>query len=182
MIKRTMESKLLTRAEKIPVIAILGPRQSGKTTLARSTFKNHRYVSLEELKNREFAEKDPYAFFQSYSNEYGIIIDEIQEVPSLLSYIQVYVDEHQKPGYVVLTGSQNFLVHDVINQTLAGRIALFTLLPLSIAELRDANFCRQPFKNLYSKANTHEYMPMIFILPMHTRIIFAPMLSGTLEA
>lgn len=138
MIPRTMEPQLLARAEKMPVIAILGPRQSGKTTLARSTFKNHRYVSLEELKNREFAEKDPYAFFQSYSNEYGIIIDEIQEVPSLLSYIQVYVDEHQKPGYVVLTGSQNFLVHNAINQTLAGRIALFTLLPLSITELRDA--------------------------------------------
>ena len=78
-----MEPVLLERAEKMPVIAILGPRQSGKTTLARTTFKNHRYVSLEEIKNREFAEKDPTAFFQNYSNEYGIIIDEIQEVPSL---------------------------------------------------------------------------------------------------
>ena len=159
-----MEPVLLERAEKMPVIAILGPRQSGKTTLARTTFKNHRYVSLEEIKNREFAEKDPTAFFQNYSNEYGIIIDEIQEVPSLLSYIQIYVDEHQKPGYVVLTGSQNFLVQDTINQTLAGRIALFTLLPLSIAELRDAKLLPTTieefvFKGQYPRIYAYDINP-----------------------
>ncbi len=151
MIERTMEHYLLTRAQKLPVIAILGPRQSGKTTLARKAFKEHTYVSLEEPKNRQFAYDDPYSFLQTYASDAGIILDEIQEVPSLLSYIQVYVDEHQKPGYFILTGSQNFLVHDAVNQTLAGRIAIFTLLPLSINELRDASLLPATIEELIFK-------------------------------
>jgi predicted AAA+ superfamily ATPase len=133
-----MVGRLVELAQKMPVIAIVGPRQSGKTTLAQATFKKHRYVSLEDLKNREFAHTDPRAFFQTYHNESGIILDEIQRVPELLSYIQVHVDEYKRPGYFILTGSQNFLVHEAITQTLAGRIAIFTLLPLSIAELKKA--------------------------------------------
>jgi predicted AAA+ superfamily ATPase len=138
MIARTMERHILERAKKIPVIAILGPRQSGKTTLAKKAFPKHTYISLEDLKNREFAQEDPYAFFQTYAHEDGIILDEIQEVPSLLSYIQVKADSEQKAGYFILTGSQNFLVSEAINQTLAGRISIFTLLPLSINELKKA--------------------------------------------
>jgi predicted AAA+ superfamily ATPase len=139
MIQRLMEKALLKRAQKLPAIAILGPRQSGKTTLAQKAFANHAYINLEDLKNRQFAQDDPYAFFKAYSNEHGIILDEIQEVPSLLSYIQVRADQEQKPGYFILTGSQNFLVNEAINQTLAGRISIFTLLPLSIMELQQAS-------------------------------------------
>lgn len=148
MIKRIMLTKLLEMAQKLPVVAIVGPRQSGKTTLAREAFSKHRYVTLEDLKNKEFARNDPYAFFQSHHNDAGIILDEIQEVPSLLSYIQVWSDEHNRPGYFILTGSQNFLVHEAITQTLAGRIALFTLLPLSIKELSDATLLPQTVESL----------------------------------
>ena len=138
MIARIMTKALKERAKKMPVIAILGPRQSGKTTLAKLTFKNHTYVSLETIKNRTFAQEDPETFLQTHANKNGIILDEIQEVPDLLSYIQGHVDEHNKPGYFVITGSQNFLVNEAITQTLAGRVALFTLLPLSVSEFKKA--------------------------------------------
>ncbi len=135
MFKRTIEPKILERAQKMPVIAILGPRQSGKTTLSRAVFKNHRYVSLESYEERELASTDPQRFLEINKNPFGIILDEIQHVPKLLSLIQTIVDEEHMPGYFILTGSQNILVNQAISQTLAGRIAIFTLLPLSIKEL-----------------------------------------------
>lgn len=137
MFKRIIEPKILERAQKMPVIAILGPRQSGKTTLSRAAFKNHRYVSLESYEERELASTDPQRFLEINKNPYGIILDEIQHAPKLLSLIQTIVDEEHIPGYFILTGSQNILVNQAISQTLAGRIAIFTLLPLSIKELSD---------------------------------------------
>ncbi|MDR3550933.1 MAG: ATP-binding protein [Candidatus Babeliales bacterium] len=139
IIKRNLLPYLLADAQKSPVVAILGPRQSGKTTLARVAFNKHRYVSLEDLDSRTFATTDPRGFLQDYKNEYGIILDEVQHVPSLLSYIQTDVDLNYKPGYYILTGSQNFLLNQSITQTLAGRIALHTLLPLSISEIKHEN-------------------------------------------
>ncbi len=136
MFSRKMTPLLLQAASKLPVIAILGPRQSGKTTLAKSTFSGHVYVSLENYDERELAITDPQRFLKSNENEHGIIIDEVQHAPKLLSYIQTYVDQEHKPGYIVITGSQNILLNQSISQTLAGRIALFTLLPLSIGELK----------------------------------------------
>ncbi len=164
MIKRDLESKITELAQKMPVIAIIGPRQSGKTTLAQEIFKNHVYVSLEDLKAREFALEDPHAFFKLYVQETGIILDEIQEAPALLSYVQVYADKYKKPGYFVITGSQNFLVLDAINQTLAGRIALFTLLPLSLSELRNAQLLpsmadEAVFKGQYPRVYAQQLNP-----------------------
>ena len=122
-------------ASRYPVVAILGPRQSGKTTLARDVFSDYPYVSLEELDTREFAATDPRGFLANYEKGKGIILDEIQHVPGLLSYIQTRVDEQQRPGAFVITGSHNFLIHQAVSQTLAGRVALLKLLPLSIDEL-----------------------------------------------
>src|SRR3989304_9599525 len=139
MIYRTIQLSLEKAATELPVVAIIGPRQSGKTTLAQVTFPNYRYVSLEDLDKRSFALQDPRTFLHDNSNEHGIILDEIQHVPSLLSYIQTNVDQHQKAGYFILTGSQNFLVNQSISQTLAGRIAIITLLPLAIEELKNNN-------------------------------------------
>lgn len=133
-LKRDLTDTLL-RYAKFPVIALLGPRQSGKTTLARATFKKHSYVNLENPESRLFASSDPKGFLKQYDNEHGIIIDEFQYVPEMLSYIQVEADEKKRPGYFVLTGSQNFLVNEAITQSLAGRVGILTLLPLSINEL-----------------------------------------------
>lgn len=138
MLNRDLKAMLLEYA-RFPVIALLGPRQSGKTTLAIQTFKNHRYTSLEDIKTRELAEADPEKFFGLNENEYGIIIDEFQHVPKILSYIQGEVDAKKRPGYFVLTGSHNFLMNQAISQSLAGRVGILTLLPLSMNEMKENN-------------------------------------------
>ncbi len=139
MIKRTLEPTVIELAKKFPVIAILGPRQSGKTTLAQLTFPSHKYVSLEDFDVRDIATTDPRAFLDLHKNDSGIILDEIQHAPQLLSYIQTEVDKSKRHGYFIVTGSQNFLLNEAVTQTLAGRVAIFTLLPLSFSELKRAN-------------------------------------------
>ncbi len=136
MYPRDLTIKLKSAATQFPIVSLLGPRQAGKTTLAKETFPEYKYVSLEDLDNRAFAEDDPRNFLTTYSNGEGVIIDEIQHVPSLFSYLQTHVDTTQLVGKFVLTGSQNFLLNEKISQTLAGRVAIFTLWPLSIDELK----------------------------------------------
>jgi uncharacterized protein len=138
MFKRALESTLLSYT-KFPAIAILGPRQSGKTTLAKSIFKDYEYVSFEDPDTRSLAKNDPQQFLRINENLNGIIIDEFQHVPDILSYIQLEVDEKNRPGYFVLTGSQNFLMNQAITQSLAGRVGILTLQPLSIKELEQSN-------------------------------------------
>jgi hypothetical protein len=135
-IKRTQADSIKESANQFKVVGVIGPRQSGKTTLVRWLFKNYDYINLENIDDREFAQKDPRAFLNQF--EKGLIIDEFQHVPDLLSYIQARVDEYKKPGMYILTGSQNFLMNQAISQSLAGRVALHTLLPLSIKELLQA--------------------------------------------
>jgi uncharacterized protein len=133
VIQRTLQRYLLRDAGYYPILTLTGPRQSGKTTLARETFPHHEYVSLEELDQRTFAHEDPRGFLQRYNN--AVIIDEIQRVPSLFSYIQTMVDARPSPGQFVLTGSQNFLLMESVSQSLAGRTAVLHLLPFERAEL-----------------------------------------------
>lgn len=134
-IDRILTQDIIEGARYFPVVAILGPRQSGKTTLVKEVFKKHNYVSLEEADKRTAAIDDPRTFLQFHRNEFGLIIDEFQYAPDLLSYIQTIVDEEQKQGFFILTGSQNFLMNRSISQSLAGRISLHTLLPLCSDEL-----------------------------------------------
>jgi len=139
-IKRDLSKVLIKYASKFPVIALMGPRQSGKTTLAKAVFTKHAYVLLENPDEKEFATSDPRGFLNARRNEHGLILDEIQEAPHLLSYIQGIVDEENSAGSFIVTGSQNFMFHQAITQTLAGRVAMLTLLPLSIHELKNSNF------------------------------------------
>lgn len=118
----------------MPAVAVTGPRQSGKTTLCRATFPDHRYVSLEPLDNRRFATEDPRGFLEEYGE--GAVLDEVQRAPDLFSYLQEEVDRDPSPGRFVLTGSQHFGLSDAITQSLAGRIALLHLLPPSLDEVR----------------------------------------------
>ncbi len=145
MISRILEKRLRELAQKIPIITILGPRQAGKTTLARAAFPNHEYVNLESLRNREFAAQDPVGFLNQYSD--GVIIDEVQKAPDLLSEIQVYADESQRSGQFVLTGSQNILLMESISQSLAGRTIISRLLPFSIQELSQAALLPKSFSS-----------------------------------
>jgi predicted AAA+ superfamily ATPase len=137
-IQRKIGPHLTELASQFPVVAVMGPRQAGKTTLVKETFPTYAYVTLEDLDRRQHALEDPRAFFATYAQYPGLIIDEIQGAPALLSYMQGIVDQAYRPGYFVITGSQHFLMYEKITQTLAGRIALLTLLPLSVSELQSA--------------------------------------------
>ena len=134
MIKRTISEKILHYARQYPVITITGPRQSGKTTLCKALFPKRKYFSLENIDTRDYARNDPRAFLNECQKE-GAIIDEIQRVPELASYIQEIVDTKDKPGLFILTGSQNFHLLNTVSQSLAGRTALAVLLPFSYAEI-----------------------------------------------
>jgi len=136
MIPRTLEPTLKKLASQYPVVTVTGPRQSGKTTLCRAVFPDKPYVNMERLDVRDFANTDPHGFLTSYAD--GAILDEIQRVPQLVSYLQPLVDERQQAGQFILTGSQQFEVMTTITQSLAGRTALLKLLPLSIEELTRA--------------------------------------------
>jgi hypothetical protein len=133
MIQRTLGKKLIALAGKFPVISITGPRQSGKTTLARTIFKNHDYVNLEEPDERGMALNDPRGFMRRFNR--GVILDEIQKAPDLFSYLQGITDADDSPGRFILTGSQQFRLLHKVTQTLAGRTAIVNLLPFTLAEL-----------------------------------------------
>lgn len=146
LINRTLATKLQQLHHQLPAIAVLGPRQSGKTTLVRETFPNYKYLSLEDLDLRAYAETDPRGFLAEYQGK--VIFDEIQNVPTLFSYLQTEIDKTNKPGQFILTGSQHFLLHENISQTLAGRIAILYLLPLTVAELTAAKIATDNLEQL----------------------------------
>ena len=133
MITRTLEKKLRELAGYYPAVVVTGPRQSGKTTLCRMAYPDKPYVSLEALDIRDFADSDPRGFLAEYSG--GAIIDEIQHVPELLSYLQSEIDVRPDPGRFILTGSQHFGLSQSIAQSLAGRCGILALLPPSLEEL-----------------------------------------------
>jgi len=138
MIKRDIKEHLIYLSKKYPVITITGPRQSGKTTIAKEVFKSHEYVNLENIREREFAKNDPEKFLAQFAE--GAIIDEIQHVPELTSYIQVMVDERKKDGMFILTGSRNFSLIKSVSQSLAGRTSITELLPLSYSEISKSKY------------------------------------------
>lgn len=162
LIHRKLAIKLEQLYQKFPAVAVLGPRQSGKTTLVKETFPDHKYVSLEDLDLRAYATTDPRGFLAEYQGK--VIFDEIQNVPTLFSYLQTEIDRSKKLGQFILTGSQHFLLQDNISQTLAGRIALLYLLPLAMDELKSANLAtddleEQLFKGFYPRIYQHSINP-----------------------
>ena len=133
-IPRAARAALDGLIREYPILGVTGPRQSGKTTLVRAAFPDKPYVSLEDLDTRELASEDPRRFLRRYPD--GAILDEVQRVPSLFSYLQTRVDEDGRVGLFVLTGSSQFDVLAGVSQSLAGRIALVPLLPFSLSELQ----------------------------------------------
>jgi predicted AAA+ superfamily ATPase len=156
----TEEVKLL--AKQFKAIAIVGPRQSGKTTLARTVFPNKKYVSLENPDTRLFATDDPRGFLEQYPD--GAIFDEAQRVPELFSYLQQILDDSNEKGKFILTGSNNFLLQENISQSLAGRIGYLFLLPFSTEEISRATEVPQDvesaiFKGGYPPIYDNEIAP-----------------------
>jgi hypothetical protein len=134
VISRDLEPRLRRLARRFPIVTVTGPRQSGKTTLCRAVFPDKPYVSLEAPDVQEFARRDPRGFLAERRD--GAVLDEVQRVPELLSYLQPLVDEIRGAGRFVLTGSANFALLQSVSQSLAGRTAVLELLPLSLAEVR----------------------------------------------
>jgi predicted AAA+ superfamily ATPase len=166
MIKRILSTKILETAKVSPLIGIVGPRQSGKTTLAKEVFSKYTYVNLEQPDVRLYAQNDPKAFLSQYDNH--VILDEIQRVPELFSYLQVKVDNDKKMGQYILTGSQHFLMMQSITQSLAGRIAIFNLYPLSYEELQNAkkqkdDIFTQIWYGGYPRLYEQEISPLIWL-------------------
>jgi len=137
MINRIAKTKLKDSATKFKAVAVVGARQSGKTTLVKQVFKSKPYVSLENPDSRNFALEDPRGFLASYPK--GAILDEVQRTPELFSYLQEILDNNKAKGQFILTGSNNFLLQQSISQSLAGRVGYINLLPFSIEELTKSN-------------------------------------------
>ena len=133
MIRRHLTPTLLRASAQYPVLSLTGPRQSGKTTLLRDVFADHAYISLEAPDERAFASEDPRGFLARFDGP--VILDEVQQVPDIFSYVQVAADERGAPSQFVLSGSQNFLLLQRISQSLAGRVYIAHLLPFTLAEL-----------------------------------------------
>jgi len=137
-IKRTIEKLVRSGAKQIPVLAIIGPRQSGKSTLVKALFPNYIYLDMQDAALNAYALSDPKGFLHDYRDAEGVIFDEAQYAPTLFAQIKVEVDKDPRPGRYILSGSQNFLLHEKINESLAGRVYFYRLLPLSIPELLTA--------------------------------------------
>lgn len=142
-IGRHIEEVIRQHKGKYPILAITGPRQSGKTTLLKTAFGDYRYISLENPDNRAFATEDPVGFLRDYPER--MIFDEVQQVPGLFSYLQTIVDESRQMGQFILSGSQNFQLLHKITQSLAGRVALFKLLPFDFEEMKSGGLLAETF-------------------------------------
>lgn len=161
--------------KKYPIVALTGPRQSGKTTVLRHLLPDYRYVSLENPDVRQFAETDPNAFLQLYDRK--VILDEVQRVPKLFSYLQTIVDTTGEMGQFVLSGSQNFHLMQSITQSLAGRVALFKLLPFDFSEMRTAGF---PL-NDFAASMIRGFYPALFDRDIPSKVFYANYISTYVE-
>ena len=148
MITRDIKEELVRSASEYPVVTILGPRQSGKTTLAQMTFPDKPYFSLEDPDVRVAAETDPRGFLGQVKG--SAILDEVQRLPALLSYVQGMVDKDRRRGRFILTGSHQPQLHEAITQSLAGRTAMLTLWPFSVHELSRYKTAQDPFDVIVS--------------------------------
>lgn len=161
MLKRTASKLIAQLAKEFPAVAITGPRQSGKTTLVRELFKAKPYINLEDLDQYQFANEDPRGFLGQFKN--GAVLDEVQRCPNLFNYLQRIIDEDQRNGLYILTGSSQFQLNKQISQSLAGRVGNLSLLPFSIAEIKtggefnesiDQNLFRGFYPRIVTKGST----------------------------
>jgi uncharacterized protein len=152
MIKRHIADLIKRFKKQFPVVVITGPRQSGKTTLIKNIFPSYNYFNLENPETLTRIESDPASFVKEFGQK--TVIDEVQRYPQLLSYIQAAVDEQKKMGSFILSGSENLLLSEKVNQSLAGRAAYVELYPLAVEELKDADLSK---KNVYSQVFTGFY-------------------------
>ncbi len=156
MIKRNIYNSIITALKQYPIVALTGPRQSGKTTLLKTMFKQYRYVNFENPDIRSYAIDDSRGFLKEYGSK--VIFDEAQQVPQIFSFLQGVVDESGLMGQFILSGSQNFNLIENITQSLSGRVALFRLFPFDMVEMKRANW----LSNDLSEVLTKGFYPALF--------------------
>lgn len=167
IIRRQIAVAIQEQLKKYPVVAVTGPRQSGKTTLIRHLFPDYRYVTLENTDIRSFAKEDPVGFLKTYNGK--IIFDEVQRAPGLFPFLQSLVDESGEMGQYILSGSQNFHLLERITQSLAGRVALFKLLPFDTEELKAADLLPSDWEPLLLKG----FYPAIYDRGIDPAVFYA---------
>ncbi|WP_316785708.1 ATP-binding protein [Pedobacter frigiditerrae] len=174
-IKRNITKHITIQKNKFPIVAVTGPRQSGKTTLLKGIFDDYRYISLENPDLRAFALEDPNAFLKEYDDK--VIFDEVQRAPQLFSYLQGIVDESKKMGQFILSGSQNFHLMQGITQSLAGRVALFKLLPFDFDELTANGLLEEKYEDACVKG----FYPAIYDRGIKPNVYFANYIQTYIE-
>jgi predicted AAA+ superfamily ATPase len=174
-INRHIAESIQAQRDKYPVIAVTGPRQSGKTTLLKTLFNDYEYISLEDPNNRAFAQDDPLGFLSKYRSR--VILDEAQQAPILFSYIQTLVDISGKMGQFILSGSQNFQLIKNITQSLAGRVALFKLLPFDFDEMKSDNLLAED----YLSACINGFYPAIYDRHINPSVFYANYIQTYVE-
>jgi uncharacterized protein len=147
-IERTITNKLLETATYFPIVAIIGARQVGKTTLIKKCFPEKEYFSFEPIANREYFNNDPWAFFERFKN--GAFFDEVQHVPDLFSYLQTTVDNNQLAGQFIVSGSQNLFINEKIAESLSGRVGIIKLFPFTLNELAKADLLKDTINSICS--------------------------------
>jgi predicted AAA+ superfamily ATPase len=167
MIQRTLAAQIQVMLRLYPIVAVTGPRQSGKTTLLVNMFHDYQYVSLENPDTLSFAVNDPNGFLELYSHK--VIFDEVQRAPQLFSYLQARVDKSGAMGQFILSGSQNYSLMSSITQSLAGRVAMFRLLPCDFSELRNAGKLEEDYAQILIKGN----YPALYQRPIPTSDFYA---------
>ncbi|WP_291098500.1 MULTISPECIES: ATP-binding protein [unclassified Flavobacterium] len=172
---RALKTAMDVYKKKYPILALTGPRQSGKTTFLKTQFQEYEYVNLENLDTRNFAIEDPNAFLKQY-NKY-VIFDEVQRVPHLFSYLQTKVDEDKIMGQYILSGSQNFHLMQNITQSLAGRVALFKLLPFDISEMQAANWLSDDYAINLQKG----FYPAIYDREIPSKVFYSNYIQTYVE-
>ncbi len=175
LVNRHISQQIEQQKSKFPIIAVTGPRQSGKTTLLKNIFKDYRYISLENPDVRAFASEDPNGFLNEYNDK--VIFDEVQRVPLLFSYLQSIVDESKIMGQFILSGSQNFHLMQGITQSLAGRVALFKLLPFDLSELKANGL----LEDSYAEACVKGFYPAIYDRDIQPKVYFANYIQTYIE-
>ncbi|MEM8526557.1 MAG: ATP-binding protein [Bacteroidota bacterium] len=175
IIKRQISQHIQDLLEQYPIVVLTGPRQSGKTTLLKEIFSDYRYVSLENTDERSFAEEDPNAFLKKYDEK--VIFDEVQRVPQLFSYLQTIVDKTQQMGQFILSDSQNFHLLEKITQSLAGRVAIFKLLPFDSKELKLEGLLANDWKKLTIKG----FYPAVYDRNLNPSVFYANYLQTYID-
>jgi predicted AAA+ superfamily ATPase len=172
---RVIKLQMDVYKNKYPILALTGPRQSGKTTFLKTHFSDYEYVNLENLDIRKFASDDPNGFLKKYSKY--VIFDEAQRVPQLFSYLQTKVDEDKIMGQYIISGSQNFHLMQNITQSLAGRVALFKLLPFDVSEMQDANWLNDDYAVNLQKG----FYPAIYDRTIPSKVFYSNYIQTYVE-